>query len=32
MGRLSWGAAARQFHYVATKLANQAELKTLRGV
>jgi glycosyltransferase involved in cell wall biosynthesis len=28
--RLSWGAAARQFHYIATKLANQAELKRLR--
>jgi glycosyltransferase involved in cell wall biosynthesis len=28
--RLSWSAAARQFHYIATKLANQAELKRLR--
>jgi len=31
MQRLSWSAAARQFHYLGTKLANQAELKRLRG-
>jgi glycosyltransferase involved in cell wall biosynthesis len=32
MQRLSWDGAARQFHYLATKLANQAELKRMRGV
>jgi glycosyltransferase involved in cell wall biosynthesis len=32
MERLSWSGAARQFHYLATKLANQAELKRMRGV
>jgi glycosyltransferase involved in cell wall biosynthesis len=31
MERLSWGAAARQFHYLATRLANQAELRSMRG-
>lgn len=31
MTRLSWSGAARQFHYLATKLANQVELKRLRG-
>lgn len=32
MERLSWGAAARQFHYLATKLANRAEVARLRNV
>jgi len=31
MERLSWSGAARQFHYLATKLANQAELKRMQG-
>ena len=31
MERLSWSGAARQFHYLATKLANRAELNNLRG-
>ena len=31
MARLTWGGAARQFHYLATKLANRAELNSLRG-
>ena len=31
MLRLSWGGAARQFHYLATKLANKRELDRLRG-
>ncbi|UFS72414.1 glycosyltransferase family 4 protein [Geomonas sp. RF6] len=30
MERLDWGAAARQFHYVATRLANERELKKAR--
>jgi len=31
MERLTWGGAARQFHYLATKLANHAEITRLRG-
>jgi glycosyltransferase involved in cell wall biosynthesis len=30
MERLSWGSAARQFHYLATKLASQAEMRKLK--
>ncbi|GFO70872.1 hypothetical protein GMLC_44510 [Geomonas limicola] len=31
MQKLSWSSAARQFHYLAAKLANQAEIARLRG-
>lgn len=31
MERLNWGSAARQFHYLGVKLANQAEIRRLRG-
>lgn len=31
MENLSWEAAARQFHYLGTKLANQREISRLRG-
>ncbi|ACH40741.1 hypothetical protein Gbem_3749 [Citrifermentans bemidjiense Bem] len=30
MEKLSWSAAARQFHYIATRLANQAELARMQ--
>ncbi|OGU10251.1 MAG: glycosyl transferase family 1 [Geobacteraceae bacterium GWC2_58_44] len=32
MERLTWAGAARQFHYLATKLANRAELQRMRVV
>ncbi|TGU74966.1 glycosyltransferase [Geomonas terrae] len=31
MKRLTWDGAARQFHYIATKLANRAELARMQG-
>ncbi|QWV93628.1 glycosyltransferase [Geomonas oryzisoli] len=31
MRRLTWDGAARQFHYLATKLANRAELARMQG-
>ena len=31
MARLTWNGAARQFHYLATKLVNQADLRRMQG-
>jgi len=31
MQRLTWSGAARQFHYLATKLANRADLRRMQG-
>ena len=31
MGRLTWAGAARQFYYLASKLANRAELARMQG-